>query len=82
MLAAKQLHVRVMRDGIERVRLALPPGAAKRLSMLMPPQVADEALASGINLTSLEESAETDLSPRTLLDYTSREGKHVEIWLE
>ncbi len=40
------------------------------------------ALASGINLTSLEERAETDLSPRTLLDYTSLEGKHVEIWLE
>lgn len=82
MLTAKQLHVTLFKNGIERMHIALPPRAAQRLTQLMPPQITDEALSSGIDLAGLEDSAKEDLSPRTLLDYTGVDGKHVEIWLE
>lgn len=80
---AKQLHVRVERDGVERVRLALPPQAAERLSQLMPPHLAEEVRVRGIDLASIEDAARRgELAPRKLVDYTSDDGKHIAIWLE
>jgi len=82
-MIATQLHIRLERDGIERMRLALPPRAAERLSWLMPPNLAEEVRVRGIDLTSLEDNVRNgDLSPRPLVDYHSEEGRHISIWLE
>lgn len=80
---AKQLHVTVEQDGVERVRLALPPKAAERLSQLVPPRIAEEVRRSGVDIDELERKISAgDLAPRMLIDYTSDQGKHVRIWLE
>lgn len=83
MSAVRHLHVRVLRNGEEHVRLTLPASAAARLTHLMPPHVADDAKASGVDLAELErQAAEGDLSPRVLVDCRTSDGKQVTLWLE
>jgi hypothetical protein len=82
-MVATQLHVRLERDGIGRMRLALPPHAAQRISQLIPPQLAEEARVRGIDLEIVEQAVrDGDLTPRELVDYLSDEGRHITIWLE
>ena len=81
--AARQGHGTGEQDGVARVRLALPPKAAERLSQLVPPRIAEEVRRSGVDIDELERKISAgDLAPRMLIDYTSEQGKHVRIWLE
>ena len=62
---AKRLHVKVEQDGVERVRLALPPTAAERLSQLVPPPIAEEVRRRGVDIDELERKISAgDLPPR------------------
>lgn len=82
-MIASYLHVKFERDGIERMRLALPPRAAENLRQLIPPQLAEQARTSGVDLESVENGVrDGDYSPRELVNLDNEDGRHITIWLE
>ncbi len=80
---AKNLMVRVVRDGEERVRVALPSRSAKWLIELIPADVVTKIRAEQIPLDAITEDLNRQevLYPRSIftLDEPNRQ---VTVWLE
>ncbi len=80
---AKHLMVRVVRDGEERVRVALPARSAKWLIELIPPDVADKIRAEAIPLDEmlLDLNAQETFLARPIFSL-AEPHRSVDVWLE
>ncbi len=80
---AKNLMVRVVRDGEERVRVALPSRSAKWLIELIPSDVVAKIKAEQIPLEAITEDLNQQpvLYPRPIFSLND-EHRQVTVWLE
>lgn len=80
---AKNLMVRVLRDGEERVSVALPAKSARWLIELMPDEVVEKVRAEEIPLDEimLDLQQQDELHPRPIFTLDEPNRK-VEVWLE
>ncbi len=80
---ARNLMVRVVRDGEERVRVSLPARSAKWLIDIIPDEVVRKIRAEDIPLDALaiELHQAEELFPRSIFSM-QEEHRQVEIWLE
>jgi hypothetical protein len=80
---AKNLMVRVVRDGEERVRVALPSRSAKWLIELIPADVIAKIKAEQIPLEAITEDLNQQpvLYPRPIFSL-DEEHRQVTVWLE
>lgn len=80
---ARNLMVRVVRDGEERVRVSLPARSAKWLIDIIPDAVVAKIRAEDIPLDALavELSEAEELFPRSIFSMQEPD-RQVEIWLE
>ncbi len=80
---AKHLMVRVVRDGEERVRVALPARSAKWLIELIPADVVEKIRAEDIPLDAMmhDLNQQNDFYPRPIFAL-SEQHRSVDVWLE
>lgn len=80
---AKNLMVRVVRDGQQKVRVALPARSARWLLDLIPDEVVEKIRAEDIPLEAmmLDLSTQKELYPRQIFSL-SDPSRQVDIWLE
>lgn len=80
---AKNLMVRVIRDGEERVNVALPAKSARWLIELMPDDVVDKVRAEEIPIDAImhDLQQQDELHPRPIFSLTES-NRQVEVWLE
>lgn len=80
---AKNLMVRVIRDGEERVSVALPAKSARWLIELMPDDVVEKVRAEKIPVDAimLDLQEQGELYPRPIFSLTEA-NRQVEVWLE
>ncbi len=80
---AKNLMVRVVRDGEERVRVALPSRSAKWLIELIPADVVRKIREEAIPLDAITDDLNQQeiLYPRPIFSL-SEPGRQVTVWLE
>lgn len=80
---AKNLMVRVVRDGKQKVRVALPARSARWLLDLIPDEVVETIRAEEIPLEAimLDLSNQKELYPRQIFSL-SDPSRQVDIWLE
>ena len=80
---AKNLMVRVVRDGEQKVRVALPARSARWLLDLIPDEVVEKIRAEEIPLEALmlDLSNQKELYPRQIFSL-SDSSRQVDIWLE
>ena len=80
---AKNLMVRVVRDGEQKVRVALPARSARWLLDLIPDEVVEKIRAEEIPLEAmmLDLSNQKELYPRQIFSL-SDPSRQVDIWLE
>lgn len=80
---AQHLVVRVVRDGDERMRVALPARGARRLLDLIPDDVLAKIRAEDIPIDAMVEDLRTEetLMPRRIFELRE-DHREVEVWLE
>ncbi len=80
---AKNLMVRVVRDGEERVRVALPSRSARWLIELIPADVVAKIYAEDIPLDAITRdlNEQVVLYPRPIFSLTEAH-RQVDVWLE
>ncbi len=80
---AKHLMVRVVRDGEERVRVALPARSAKWLIELIPADVVAKIRAEDIPLDAMmhDLNQADELFPHPIFSL-NEEHRQIEVWLE
>ena len=80
---ARNLMVRVVRDGEERVLVALPAGSARWLLELIPDDVATKIREEEIPLDDMmRDIAATDVLYPGPIFSLEEEHRHVKVWLE
>ncbi|MCC6930503.1 MAG: hypothetical protein IT359_16065 [Gemmatimonadaceae bacterium] len=80
---AKNLMVRVVRDGEERVSVALPARSARWLIEVMPNDVVQKVRAEEIPIDAImaDLQQEAELYPCSIFSL-SKSNRQVEVWLE
>ena len=80
---AQNLMVRVMRDGEERVSVALPAKSARWLIEVMPDDVVEKVRAEEIPIDAImaDLQQQGELYPRPIFSL-SESNRQVEVWLE
>ena len=82
-MSASNLRVQVSVAGNVRVSLTFPAGTTAMLSHLVPPDVAEQLPARGIDPQAIADRAVTAGFPvGELFALETAGGKHVRVWLE
>lgn len=81
-MKAKQLKVKLIKNGKEKVNLSFPVHTVTYLSTIIPPTVKPKLVESGIDLDSLREQIiNSDFQQQEIFSVEDHEKK-IKVWLD